>query len=361
VQTPGTYISAIGHAGLIAWLIAGWGLSAEPLPFEVSEVSVVTGEEYAQLVAASTPQPSTAEPDAPVVPVFEEPPSVPEVTEDTVTPTEPVVVEPPAEDTPPPDAPQPIESPTEVEITPPDVAPPALEETPAIPDPITDAPPQARPAPRVTPDPVPAPEPDIQVDAPPEPTLTPEPSEDPAEVEPIEPAAAPDTTTEIVTEPEEPSGAVETSLRPAVRPNRPASQPAAEPETPPTEDPAVAAALAEALNAPDVPQGPPMTGSERDAFRVAVNRCWNVDPGSVAARVTMTVGFSLTQEGRVDGNVRQIAASGGDDGAVRTAFEAARRAILRCQNPNGYDLPADKYGQWKDVEITFDPSGMRLR
>jgi hypothetical protein len=104
-----------------------------------------------------------------------------------------------------------------------------------------------------------------------------------------------------------------------------------------------------------------MTGSERDSFRIAVNNCWNVDPGSVAARVEMTVAFSLDQNGRVDGDVRQVSAVGGDAGAVRTAFEAARRAILRCQTQSGYDLPADKYGQWKDVEITFDPSGMRLR
>ena len=34
-----------------------------------------------------------------------------------------------------------------------------------------------------------------------------------------------------------------------------------------------------------------MTGAERDSFRISVNRCWNVDPGSVAsgavARLTL--------------------------------------------------------------------------
>ncbi|MDO7707324.1 MAG: energy transducer TonB, partial [Loktanella sp.] len=47
-------------------------------------------------------------------------------------------------------------------------------------------------------------------------------------------------------------------------------------------------------------------------------------------------------------------------GSTEIAFQAARRAILRCQS-GGYQLPADKYDQWKEVEITFDPSGMRLR
>ena len=115
-----------------------------------------------------------------------------------------------------------------------------------------------------------------------------------------------------------------------------------------------------ASDEPAVAAGPPMTGSERDAFRVAVNRCWNVDPGSVAARVTVEIGFSLDRSGKVVGNQVNLLASDGDQSATNTAFEAARRAILRCQS-NGYQLPADKFDQWKDVVITFDPSGMRLR
>ncbi len=361
MRSPGTYISAVAHTGLVVWLIAGWGLSAEPLPFEVSEVSVVTGEEYAQLVAARTPQPATAEPDAPVVPVIDQVPSAPEVTEAPAPPPDPEVVEPPIEETPPPEVPEPPTPPSAVEETPPDVTPPAEEETPEIPEPITEDPPQARPAPRVAPEPVISTEPDVPIDSPPAPPVTEQLVEEPVVVEPEEPATAPETTTEIVTEPERPSGAVETSLRPAARPSRPTPQPAEKALS--DTDAAVAAALESALatEAPAVPQGPPMTGSERDSFRIAVNRCWNVDPGSVAARVTLTVAFSLTPEGRVDGNVQQVAASGGDAGAVRTAFEAARRAILRCQSQSGYDLPPEKYGQWKDVEITFDPSGMRLR
>ena len=36
MASPGTYISAVGHAGLVAWLILGWGLSSDPLPFVVA-------------------------------------------------------------------------------------------------------------------------------------------------------------------------------------------------------------------------------------------------------------------------------------------------------------------------------------
>ena len=42
------------------------------------------------------------------------------------------------------------------------------------------------------------------------------------------------------------------------------------------------------------------------------------------------------------------------------AFQAARRAILRCQE-TGYSLPPDKYEQWKTIEMTFNPEQMRLR
>ena len=76
MATPGTIISAIGHTGLVVWLIAGWGFDAEPLPFEVSEVSVVSGEEYERIVASTTPQPGTADPSAPPVPEVDD--AVPE-------------------------------------------------------------------------------------------------------------------------------------------------------------------------------------------------------------------------------------------------------------------------------------------
>ena len=123
------------------------------------------------------------------------------------------------------------------------------------------------------------------------------------------------------------------------------------------------AALADAFSVSigeNVLAAPPMTGAEKEELFASIRPCWNVDPGSQAARVTMTVGFSLLPDGRVDGDVRQVSASGGDADAIEIAFQAARRAILRCQS-GGYKLPADKYDEWKEVEVTFDQSGMRIR
>ena len=189
-----------------------------------------------------------------------------------------------------------------------------------------------------------------------------------------------------MTEAERPaaSRAPQQSLRPQARPNRPtevaqetppaateqAQTPATEPQADPapsSTDAAVAAALAAALGGgtttpdPDLPVGPPLTDGERNALRVAVEACWVVDVGSQAANVTVTIAMSLDQEGRVaPSSLRRVGAEGGDAAAIEAAFQAARRAILRCQG-DGYDLPRDKFDQWKDIEMTFNPEKMRLR
>ena len=374
-RTTGTYVSAAGHLALLVWLIAGWGFNAEPLPLEVSEVSVVSSEEYAAIVAATTPDPTDAPPEAPEMPATEAAPEVPVQEEAQTTPPPPDVTPPPAQDLPPPAAPEPpdpITVPSDAPATP---GPPA-EEVVAAPN-LEESPrPVPRPAQRITPDPVAPPPEDAAPADVAQDQASPDAAPDAPVVEEAQEQTAPEeAATEIVTEAETPQGRLTEIPRPRTRPNRPTPPPAPEVETETAEAPvpevdqsavqaaleAATAAAAEAAQAANVPQGPPMTGSEREGFRVAVNRCWNVDPGSQAARVTMTVGFSMGQDGKVNSDVRQVAASGGDDAAVKIAYDAARRAILRCQGTDGYDLPSDKYAEWQNVEITFDPSGMRLR
>ena len=53
---------------------------------------------------------------------------------------------------------------------------------------------------------------------------------------------------------------------------------------------------------------------------------------------------------------RQAYDEGGSDAAAKQAYEAARRAILRCQK-DGYKLPAEKYNRWKTTIIDFNPGG----
>ena len=369
MQTPGMYISAVGHLGLIGWLLLGWGMQSQPLPMQIMDVSVMSGEEFEQMMAARTPVPGDAPPTAPVQPQIDLAPPPPAVE----TPPEPAPL------------PKPVETPMSEALPPPapemppaDVtdAAPAAPAPPAMPVPAPDLPPSddptQAPANRIASTPVAPPPPDAQISDIAREAVVPDETATAEVAVPEQQATAPEqTATEIVIADERPRGAVERSLRPIARPARPAPpaaaaapQTATEPAPAPVPDTrdAVADALAAAVAAsaaPAVQAGPPMTGTERDSFRIAVNSCWNVDPGSVAARVIVEIGFTLNRDGTLDGEPRLLS-SDGDQSATSTAFEAARRAILRCQR-GGYQLPAEKYEQWREVVITFDPSGMRLR
>jgi hypothetical protein len=94
-----------------------------------------------------------------------------------------------------------------------------------------------------------------------------------------------------------------------------------------------------------------------------VQDCWVVDVGSQAANVTVTLSMQMDRNGHVvASSLRLLSSSGGSGAAVETAFQAARRAVLRCdQMKGGYDLPIEKYDRWKEIEMTFNPEMMRLR
>ena len=87
--------------------------------------------------------------------------------------------------------------------------------------------------------------------------------------------------------------------------------------------------------------------------------CWVVDVGDESSEVIVTIKVELTREGKIS-STELISAKGGSDAAKRKAFQAARRAIIRCQG-RGYDLPKDKYDFWKTIEMTFDPTYMRTK
>jgi hypothetical protein len=188
-------------------------------------------------------------------------------------------------------------------------------------------------------------------------------------------AAAPQIVTEATETAEDlPPGPPRPDARPAARPSPPDPEPpetVAEtppevvPDTEPATDP-VTAALEEALRTP-APEpgpvapaalGPPLTTGERDGLRLAVGRCWNFSAlSTAAAQVTVTIGMDMARDG-TPANLRLVTHSGGSDAAAQQAYETARRAILRCQP---YTLPAEKYAQWQEIEMTFNPDEMRRR
>jgi len=369
VQRPniGMLVSGLGHAGVLGWLFFGPGFSAEPLPFEDVEVSIISGEEFAALLQPEETAP-VVEP-APAV----EPPTAPEPVPEPVQPVpeEPVAEpvqppqEPPSEPDPAPDTSQITPLPqTEVEPDAPvDPEPPVTSEQEIL-LPETSLRPKARPSDRIAPQAVAPSEPEVEV----APDVQEAVAQDAqgTDVAEAQDATAPEeAATEIVTEAETPSGAPETSLRPKTRPNRPALTQTA--ETTPNEDTSVASALEQALAGavdaePQAPTGPPLTRGEKDALVVAVGNCWNVGSLSTdALNVTVTIGFSMEQDAKpVSRSIRLIVSEGGSGDAVQRAFDAARRAVLRC-GARGYGLPVEKYEQWKEIEITFNPERMRIK
>lgn len=104
----------------------------------------------------------------------------------------------------------------------------------------------------------------------------------------------------------------------------------------------------------------PGSGSEPPSALIdSVRQCWNMGVLSQEAmRVTVTVGFRMGASGRHEpGSIRLITASGGDERAIAQSFEAARRAIIRCEG-DGYPTPPNQTGE---VRLLFDGARMELR
>ncbi|WP_417728792.1 energy transducer TonB, partial [Roseovarius sp.] len=271
-------------------------------------------------------------------------------------------------------------APAEVTDTAPVMPPP--QEDVAVMVPEVSPRPKPRAAPRIAPEAVAPPEPDVRIDDVAQPEVTPDQGAE-VQQDPSEATAPEEAATEIVTEAEESKDTAPTSsLRPKPRPARPVEQaeskpaetpkpaatetPKLAPTAPKTDQNAVNDALAAVLGAGQqtntAPSGPPLTSGEKDALRVAVQQCWNVGSLSTEALgTTVVVSVRMGEDGKPDnGSIRMDSFSGGGDAAARQAFEAARRAIIRC-GANGFDLPTDKYDQWRDIEMTFNPESMRIK
>ena len=105
------------------------------------------------------------------------------------------------------------------------------------------------------------------------------------------------------------------------------------------------------------------SSSDSDVARSPITsaaNCWVLDAGSPAARVSVTVGFEIDSSGRVlSSGVRLLSADGGTGTAVETAFQAARRAVLRCQG-EGYLFP-NGGPEEQTVELFFNVKALEVQ
>ncbi|SLN32767.1 hypothetical protein AQS8620_01096 [Aquimixticola soesokkakensis] len=397
-MNTGQYISGAAHGGLILWALLG-GIFVRPndIAMPSQEVSLISGAEFAALTAPREAPEVTTTPPAPQPPASDPTPQTP--TPDAPAPTPVPVPEP----TPAPEAetvpavPQALPTPVDPAI-PESPAEPSFEEQGANAPAIPNREPTPRPVNRVAPEAVINPEPTPEIADTAQAEVAPDAQAPVETVKPEQAAAAPEeATTEIVTEAETPNGmassprpqsrppsiaraaqaakeAAEAAAQAAATPDEPAPQtpatpapatpaPAAEPDSVADDVfAAIAAAQGETAAAPTTRTGPPMTSGERDALRVAVAQCWNVGAmSSEAMRTVITVEVKMSQDGKPDaGSIRLIGQQGGDNAAAQAGFEVARRAIIRC-GANGFNLPVEKYDQWRTIEMTFDPEQMRYK
>ncbi|PZQ49266.1 MAG: hypothetical protein DI556_11995 [Rhodovulum sulfidophilum] len=391
---------------MIAVVILGlpWFPRRERPPIPVTEVSFVSEADFDRAQSAAlAPRDVTAPAEQPRArPATPETPPAPKPEAATPAP-EPPAPEPPAP------APEPPTAEPEVTTLAPEFNPdtplfapstaPEIRVAPAPPptELAAVAPPRARVATTIAPTPTPPAEADVSEEPVPAPAPSPEPVETPTP--PAESAdAAPEPASETPApepEPEPAPLALETAARPVARrgnietaaappaPSTPAPTPPATPArpsdlveqlreeverertrradaTPPTE-PSVTAPTPPgegAAAATSLPSGPPITTAEREGLRLAVQRCWNLPAGlRDAAELKVTLAAELNADGSVIANsVRLVDPSPAPDARFQQAYEAGRRALLRCA-PYA-DLPRDKYAQWRELEVVFNPEGM---
>ncbi len=97
-----------------------------------------------------------------------------------------------------------------------------------------------------------------------------------------------------------------------------------------------------------------MSASEIDYFRSQISRCWTPPTGGLGAEeIVVKLRIELNKDGTL---VRppQIANAGASP-FFTAAADSAMRAVFQCQP---YTMPAEKYSQWRDMLLNFDPRRM---
>lgn len=369
----GTTVSVIGHAALIALGLINLTGSRE-LPSNMVEsiaVDLVPIEEFSNLrvgtldsTVIDTPTPSAVESDQPA-----------ELAERTGN-TD--VDQPTPEVTPTPSPAPTVQTAPQPEPQPEPEPQPAPEPTP---------PPTPAPRPEPTPEPTPAPEPTPTPAPRPEPTPAPEPEPAPVEtpvlaadpVTPAEPevvAPVPPRVTASVEQLRADFARQQEAARQAEQQRQQQQQQQQQQQRPQTPQPTqtapqtnVADRIEDIINneqsrggttgqGGDQALGRPtgqaarLTQSEQDALASAMRRCWNPPIAAMSAEgLTVRLMVSLNPNGSVAGQPQILSAI--TDDLVRSTALAAQRAVQQC-GPYTM-LPADKYDEWRQVDVTFDP------
>lgn len=237
-----------------------------------------------------------------------------------------------------------------------EVEPESKEEKPAKPPPA----PKPRPAPPPEPEPEPAPEEPEAVETPPKPEpAPPEPPEE-KQVAIVTPAAKP--RPKIVKKKDDFDNMLNTL---ELDDDKPADAPDKDSE----EEDFFDSLDLDSIETDDEPKprektqiatiiGTRLTVSEVDAVKRQFLKCWNVpvgarNPEELVVEIKIWVNRDRTVRHAVIVDTARMAS----DKFYRTMAESARRAVLHT-NCNPLNLPPEKYDTWKEITMTFNPSGM---
>lgn len=94
-----------------------------------------------------------------------------------------------------------------------------------------------------------------------------------------------------------------------------------------------------------------LSQNELDALRAQIERCWNPPIGAADAKDLVPV---IRIELKLDGTLASQPSlqNRGSDRYFQVAAESAMRAVRQCQP---YKLPAAKYETWRAIDVKFDP------
>lgn len=109
--------------------------------------------------------------------------------------------------------------------------------------------------------------------------------------------------------------------------------------------------------APPAARSQPMTMSEIDAIRYQIEKCWSIPAGARnAENLVVRIKIFLNSDGSLSKAPEIVGGDLSGDPFYRTAAESARRAVLKCQPLK--NLPAEKYSNWREITLTFNPREM---
>ena len=94
-----------------------------------------------------------------------------------------------------------------------------------------------------------------------------------------------------------------------------------------------------------------LSREELGAVKKQAKRCWKIPAGwSEPRQVSVTIRFELNRDGTLKGSPSVVAFPASEMG--KTAALNAIRAVAECAP---FKLPPEKYDEWNDIQLRFEP------